>query len=349
MSYRFCAREKEQFYNAIKQIPITEYAVSLGYTVLRKGHYFTLKEHDSIRIDPERNCFWRNSGIGDHVSGSIIDFALNVNGQSLSEVLPELERYLGENYIDHTSQKSEKKDDKNGNIINSIGLELPKPANNMHRVFAYLIKTRCIEPEIVQDFVHEKRLYQDQRGNCVFVSWKEGKPVFACKRGTNTEKKFIGDVSGCDYRRGFYIHYGADKTIVIESVIDAMSCMSIFHQQREDYKAYNYMILAGVDKEEALLNQLKSHPVSYLIIALDNDAAGKKAARRIQEKVKEGFGIKEIKEQYSRQKDWNEELKKSVIHHSNEVKQPETSKEHFRKKATQRYQGMEQEASRTLG
>lgn len=62
----------------------------------------------------------------------------------------------------------------------------------MRRAYAYLIKTRYIDQDVVQDFVNQKMLYQDQRGNCVFVSYdKDKQPVFACKRGTNTEKDLL--------------------------------------------------------------------------------------------------------------------------------------------------------------
>ena len=50
---------------AIKQdIRITEFAQSRGYTLLRAGSQITLKEHDSVRIDPDKNLFIRNAATG---------------------------------------------------------------------------------------------------------------------------------------------------------------------------------------------------------------------------------------------------------------------------------------------
>ena len=56
----------QELYNYIKeQVRIGDYAAQrLGYTVVRKGRYFSLKEHDSVMIDPVKNCFWRNSRPG---------------------------------------------------------------------------------------------------------------------------------------------------------------------------------------------------------------------------------------------------------------------------------------------
>mgnify|MGYP003098833260 FL=1 len=87
--------DKQEVYRMIKeQVKIVDYASRMGFTVIRKGRYFSLKEHDSVIIDPEKNCFWRNSKLGNGNSigngGSIIDFLLEFTDRSLNEVLREL-------------------------------------------------------------------------------------------------------------------------------------------------------------------------------------------------------------------------------------------------------------------
>lgn len=65
----------------------------------------------------------------------------------------------------------------------------------MRKVFAYLIKTRQISQNVVQDMVHRKMLYQDNHGNCVFVGYDIKNPdsvIFGCRRGTNTYKNLPG-------------------------------------------------------------------------------------------------------------------------------------------------------------
>lgn len=44
-----------------EEIPIADIAREMGFSVVKKGRYLSLKEHDSVIIDTERNCFWRNS------------------------------------------------------------------------------------------------------------------------------------------------------------------------------------------------------------------------------------------------------------------------------------------------
>ena len=73
--------DKQEVYRMIKeQVKIVDYASRMGFTVVRRGRYFSLKEHDSVIINPEKNCFWRNSKMGTGRSigkgGSIIDFVL---------------------------------------------------------------------------------------------------------------------------------------------------------------------------------------------------------------------------------------------------------------------------------
>ena len=69
----------------------------------------------------------------------------------------------------------------------------------MKNVFAYLVNTRAIYPEVVQDFVNRKMLYQDIRKNCVFVSYDReitDKPVYDYLRSSNTYKTPVNDIEG---------------------------------------------------------------------------------------------------------------------------------------------------------
>ena len=52
-------------------------------------------------------------------------------------------------------------------------LMLPDKADNYKRIYWYLIEVRGIDPRIVSALMNEKKLYQDTRGNCVFVGYDE--------------------------------------------------------------------------------------------------------------------------------------------------------------------------------
>lgn len=297
-----------EIYDRIKQnIRITDYAGMHGMELQRVGRYYTIKGHDSVRIDVERNCFWRNSGIGQTTNGSVIDFAMAfVHQDNLHESLKELSALAG---------GKENESIQRNRTVNTqpkpLAENLPERAKNMHRAYAYLTQTRFLEPDVVQDFVDRRMLYQDVRGNCVFVSYdEEKKPVFANFRGTLSERKFLGDVAGSDYRRGFYIDNGSDKVIVTESVIDAMSVMSILHGQGMDYKQYDYLPLSGATKHEPLYVHLSEHPKEQVLLALDHDLAGVKDMKLIQEKLLGEMGMKaeQVTFHVPGAKDWNQEL-----------------------------------------
>lgn len=386
---------KSEIYDEIKrQISIVDYAQRMGYTIEQKGRYYSLKEHDSVRIDPERNCFWRNSGIGKNTSGSIIDFAAEFRHDGdLHNTLVELTAMIdtsvayglreiskpdpvrntvtdkmkllyGEVFKEYhlLKNKLQEQELQAGNAMDRMNLYvsaldklengikekkeisfteeeqenlkllgervtnylkqvmepkveiknelvLPDKAPNMKRVYAYLLKTRYLDQDVVQDLVDHKMLYQDTRGNCVFVSRDEkNDPVFACLRGTLTGSTFKGDVRNSDYTRGFYIDNQADKLIAAESVIDALSIMTILKGQGHDYKEYDYSVLAGTGKYESLVNQLQENPKKEILLAVDNDKAGIAATDKIIKLLAENNLEGKISLHIPKSKDWNQDL-----------------------------------------
>ncbi len=72
-------------------------------------------------------------------------------------------------------------------------LVLPDRADNMRNVFAYLCQTRKIDSKIVEALVREGLLYQDKRGNAVFLHEDENGQIIGAEiQGTNTYKRFKG-------------------------------------------------------------------------------------------------------------------------------------------------------------
>ena len=292
-----------------EQVAIIDYARELGYTLVRRGKYYSLKEHDSVMIDPKKNYYWRNSkpGSGGSIGqgGSVIDFVMEFEMVSLQEALRILRNRV--KFTDHSGTVIPVQ--KRQEIPKSKPLQLPPRGNNMHKVFAYLIKTRGIAAEVVQDLVRKNQLYQDDHGNCVFVSFDEkGQVVFACKRGTNTYVPFRGDVAGSDYSRCFYLNYQAKRIYVTEAVIDALSVMTL---KGEDARQWNYLALNGVGKWQVICTYLREEKICSVWIGLDNDDSGVKAGNMLAGKVKEISPGIEIYFDFPPEKegkDWNEVL-----------------------------------------
>lgn len=276
-----------------EHISILDVCSSLGYTPVRVGqNYYEFKEHDSVRLDIRRNCFFWNS-TGD--KGSVIDACEAFGNMSEAEAFQYLydmagskeavyEAVFGNNpnavsYQPKTSIEKENSSKK----VNAGEVQLPPKGASSRNVYAYLGKTRQISGEVISEFFKRDMLYQDDHNNCVFVGRDEnGKPVFGCKRGTSTYKRFIADCEGNDYSKGFYVDNGADKLFVGESVIDVMSKMTMLREEGMDYHEYNYLALAGTQKQDPILNILESHPeIKEVVLGLDNDPGGLEAMEEI--------------------------------------------------------------------
>lgn len=302
----FKVKNAEQLELIKSTIKITDYAKELGLSLTKVGRYYSTKEYDSLRIDPDKNCFYRNSEKGIHNAGSIIDFSAEFahNGDH-REAIKELKERLesGVYMLPVQSVMAAKKE------VRPEGIVLPQAAPNMHRAYAYLIKTRFIDQDIVQDFVNRKMLYQDERGNCVFVARDEQmNPTFAFRKGTLSEKKFFGEISGSDYKKGFYIDNHAKQLIVTESVIDSMSVMTILKGQGMDPKQYDYLALTGTGKYDLVLRNLQTNPKEKVLLALDNDVAGIKATANILKTLEEHKLVCDVSYHLPETKDWNEDL-----------------------------------------
>ena len=188
---------------------------------------------------------------------------------------------------------------------------LPEKGQHMHNVFAYLVKTRKIAPDIVQEMIHRKQLYQDVHKNCVFVGYdhaEKEKPVFACLRGTNTYRSFYGDVPGCDYKQGIYVDNQAAAIYITESMIESLSVMTL---KREHWKNFNYLALAGVGKVESICSYLPDRSIKEIWIGTNNDHGGKLACDLLKKIIgKERPDVQIIVDLPEQENDWNDLLKK---------------------------------------
>lgn len=290
----------------VREIPIVEYAARMGFTVQKVGTYYTLKEHDSVRIDPRTNRFFRNS-TGD--KGSIIDFVMEFENVDNKTAISQLARYLGTDRPITTHSQSSKPKEKASELV------LPEKSKSMRNIFAYLIKTRKISPEIVNDWVSKKNLYQDTHNNCVFVTYdNKGNPAFASQRGTNTSKPFKADVPGSNYDVCHFINNGASKLIVCEGVIDLMSVQTILKAHGRDLSSYNYLSLNGSTKVNAIINALQSSQTDMVVLATDNDTAGRLARDTLRELISEYDSRIKVEDYVPpHEKDWNAELVATVL------------------------------------
>lgn len=253
-------------------------------------------KHDSITI---RGSTWFDHK--NQTGGGAIKFMQYHYGMDFPTAVQEL---LGQRVTSLSSVplKSTKQSEKQKDF------RLPEANDNMHRVFAYLIKQRFIAPEVITHFAKRKLLYEDkEHHNAVFVGADEnGVPRQAHKRGTATfGKSFRQTVEGSDTRYSF-AHFGeSEKLFVFEAPIDMMSYLTL---HPENWQEHSYIAMNGV-YENAVLTALKGHSnLSEIVICTDNDVGGIDAADRLSD-ILEEKGYADIKRLVPEFKDWNECLK----------------------------------------
>lgn len=191
---------------------------------------------------------------------------------------------------------------------------LPPAHTDMRRVFAYLIKQRCISREVLSEFAREKLLFEDtEYHNAVFVGYDEkGIARHAHKKSTATGSSFRINVEGSHPAYSF--HYisknpNPHAMFVFEAPIDLLSYISLHPQ---NWKSASYVALNGVS-EQPVLKLLELYPqLQRVTLCLDNDEAGLKAASRIHKTFKEQ-GFEDVVYDISSHKDWNEDLKAAVL------------------------------------
>lgn len=182
---------------------------------------------------------------------------------------------------------------------------LPETNRDMRRVFAYLSKTRGIDNDVLSHFAKAHLIYEDAvHHNAVFVGIDDnGVARHAHMRSTNSSgKAFRINVKGSDPQHSFNYTGNDGRLFMFESPIDLLSYITLYPA---DWQTHSYVACCGVSTKP-VLEQLHRNDISCIYLCLDNDEAGHKAARRIEEQLSEMDIRTEILT--PKLKDWNEDL-----------------------------------------
>ena len=286
----YFTEEQKQRANAVD---LEDFLSRQGEKLLRSGREKRLASDHSITV---RGNQWY-----DHATekgGCSIDFVRMFYNQSFPDAVTMLlGGEQGEAYRESMKQEQEPKKP----------FILPEANRTMHRAFAYLVKTRCLDPKVVSVFARRHMIYEDAKyHNTVFVGFDvDGIPRHAHKRGTCQQgKPFKGNVESCDPRYSFHWIGKGDTVYVFEAPIDMLSFISMY---QKDWMEHSYVALCGV-AEHALVQLLEDVPhLSKIALCLDHDKAGIEAGERIKRRLSErGYG--NVFPLFSYQKDWNEDL-----------------------------------------
>jgi len=295
------------------QISVLELSKQLGYNPEKRGSNFHIKDHGGFYISDTKNSFycWAEECGGGPVQ--LLMFTQKMNW------LESMKYLIGEGeiqQIDSTDLRWKKP-----LAQKPAEFKLPEKADTSYRrLFAYLIKTRGLDKDIVTNLVNQKKIYESSpHHNVVFVGYDEnGQARQAFQRGTVTGVSFKGEVSGSNKNYCFTMEGKGDSLTVYEAAIDAISNATILKHNGLGWKKEHRLAL-GCLSDNPLEGYLKLHPeITKITFALDNDFDakfsngspapnwGQQAAEKLAEKYIQLGYTTSIDKPIA--KDWNEDL-----------------------------------------
>ena len=182
----------------------------------------------------------------------------------------------------------------------------PPPANReMRRVYAYLLRKRCISREVLTAFVRVGLVYEDaEYHNAVFVGKDEHGVARHAHRRSTSDRAFRANAEGSDPRYSFHWTGSSDRIYVFEAPIDLLSFLTL---RPGGWQAHSYVALCGVG-EKALFWMLEQNQgLRQVFLCLDHDRAGMQATERLEALLRDRASVCASVLQPER-KDWNEDL-----------------------------------------
>lgn len=311
---------KIDFYN----IPILEYLLMIGEPLVDVGGgYFQHKDHDSLKINTNRNYFvWNSRGSEKNAKGGVVQYLQIVHGLSLAEALASIENNLSDKKLG-TFKPKKKKYPK---YFNYRVKETPIPLEAQK----YLVTQRKIPNRIIRHFFNLGLVTQNENEEIIFKWFRGSKIVGFSKQGTKkltdeekakyfTQRDFIKYVAKTTEDNtfwGFNYLVGEPKHLFFfESPIDLLSYYTLYEKSLKKTGDFWLISVDGTGSAQGkVLNFLAYGLDNYnlkdvlisLNLCLDNDKAGDLTTKQIQEQLFNGIEFTDIRP--SQVKDWNELL-----------------------------------------
>lgn len=281
-------------------VDLEEFLRQQGEKLIRSGPEFRLTSDHSITV---RGNEWYDHATGR--GGGPISFVQQFYSLSYPEAVTRLlDGGLANAHNAGSKQREQKRNP----------FALPPANQDMRRVYAYLLKRRFLDRDVVTAFARAGLLYEScekfngrEYHNAVFVGKDEtGAARHAHKRSINDiGKTFRINVEGCDPRYSFHHTGSSDRLYVFEAPIDLLSFLTRYPR---GWQEHSFVSLCGTS-EHAMLWMLEQNPgIRSVCLCLDHDEAGIEAGGRLTDILHErGYdSVGVIQPEY---KDWNEDVK----------------------------------------
>ena len=310
----------QEEYLRANEVDIAQYLMNTGFALKREGNTYRGVKHDSFVVS-NNHWYWNSR----HLDGFPVEYLTKIEGMAL----PDAVHFFANGVVPVSAPKPpatakyELKEEKK-----NIPFALPDANGDNKRVFAYLHRTRCIDPEIINWCIKRKLVYQsnvlnDKTGkyhqNCVFTGQLDGSPVFATERGLfdiEGQKPYRHQVDGSRDDARFVMEGCGNVLIICEAPVDCMSHATLWKQADLPWDIYTRLALCG-NCDIALEGYLERNPqINKLVWAVDNDQGGRTAIRRYFQKYKAQGYISLIDLPIT--KDWNADLVAGIPYFSPE-------------------------------
>ena len=217
-------------------INLVDYLRANGETLIKSGREFRWQRYTSVTIR-DNKWFKHKTQEG----GYPLKFLEEFYGYKYPDAMELLLSYANDTGSQIKEEHQENKEVK--------PFKLPPNNPDMKKAYAYLLKTRYINKEVVDFFVQQGLIYEDSKyHNAVFVGAdEEGIARHAHKKSTYTkgERSYRGNVEGSDPCYSFN-YRGTDESLyVFEAPIDMLSYISL---HKDNWQQHSYVALCGLGK-----------------------------------------------------------------------------------------------------
>lgn len=178
---------------------ISEYFRSHGYTCQRSGREIHVRGFGGLKIKDDTNEYYVHS---QHTGGKgLVSCLMNVLEMPFRDAVREA--LSGEEPNGNKDSRTPFSPNKIRKPTVQAAEEKrefiqPKPAADNKRIYAYLHKQRCISYDVINALVNAGSLYQDEKGNAVFLHRRDGIPCGAEFHGTGSKRFHVGNTDYTD-------------------------------------------------------------------------------------------------------------------------------------------------------
>lgn len=279
-----------------RNISLADYFMRNGYVTKKHGNELYIENIPGLCVNVQTNSWYHHyNSVG---GNNPIDCLTKVLNKDFMTAVGEL---TGKSPIGNYNSFSTFQENGNTKKEKEIKkLKMPEKGENYRKVYAYLIKSRGISKELIDELIHQRLLYQDIKGNAVFVHKNENGEVTGAEvQGTNTNVRYKGIAEGtADSVFKFFIGV-PKKAYIFESTIDLCS----FYVLSDKTKLENSMLVSMAGCKPIPIKELEANGLK-IISCVDNDERGKS--------FNQSGSFKSLNDILEKNgvKDWNELLQK---------------------------------------